>query len=57
MFDCNKDPKIGTYGIGIGVKTVSKGNKRKIHEDYPCGGKEKHKNVNSKYFLLVKISV
>ena len=34
MFDCNKDPKIGTYGIDIGVKTVSKGHKRKVHEDY-----------------------
>ena len=51
-----KDPKVGTYGAGIGVHGEIKKRKRSIERSYcSCGGKAPHKNKSSKHCLLSKL--
>ena len=50
-----KNPKIGTYGAGIGVHgKPPKRRKVSNRKDCNCGGTQRHKNRNSKYCLINK---
>ena len=54
LLERNTNPKIGTYATGIGVISPTNGGKRRKARQYcTCGGKKKHKNMNSMHCMLV----
>ena len=57
LLERTKNPKIGTYGAGIGVHgSPIKKRKVTVRGYCDCGGVQKHKNKNSKHCLLPRNS-
>ena len=57
LVERTKNPKIGTYGCGIGVHGSGEKKRKVANRGYcSCGGSNLHKNKNSKHCLLNKNS-